>query len=341
MNDSSAVLLQASSCSLSSEFANATSSTTSSGTSDAWGFVALGIAVLGFGSNFVPVKKFKTGDGVFFQWVMCCAVWISGVITLAITGFPKFEPVAMLGGVLWCSGNILAVPIIHLIGLALGLSLWGVTNLLMGWCSGTFGLFGLHKQTVATPEFNYVGATVCVLAVVIFAMVKSKPKSKEESTRLTDREVVVGGDWGEVKVVHDSGSGDTEAQDSARSIEKVAVSSTGDTDLLAYLDRIPVLYKRIVGIGLALISGLFYGSNFDPPQWLIDHGEDGEKHSANGIDYVFPHFCGIFLTSTAYFLIYCAAMKNRPRIYPEAITPGFISGLVPRFFFFFLHCGPS
>ncbi len=41
------------------------------------GYVAALVAVLAFGSNFVPVKRVQTGDGVFFQWVMCNAIFIT------------------------------------------------------------------------------------------------------------------------------------------------------------------------------------------------------------------------------------------------------------------------
>jgi hypothetical protein len=44
------------------------------------GFAACAVAVFCFGSNYLPVKKFRTGDGMFFQWVMCMAIWIMGVI---------------------------------------------------------------------------------------------------------------------------------------------------------------------------------------------------------------------------------------------------------------------
>ena len=35
------------------------------------GFIGIGTAVLFFGSNFIPIKKYETGDGVFFQFVVC------------------------------------------------------------------------------------------------------------------------------------------------------------------------------------------------------------------------------------------------------------------------------
>jgi len=47
-----------------------------------------------------------------------------------------------------------------------------------------------------------------------------------------------------------------------------------------------------------------------------------------GMDYVFAHFTGILVTSTVYMLIYSAFMKNKPRIYPEVILPGFLSGVM-------------
>ena len=35
------------------------------------GYIGVAVAVLFFGSNFIPIKKYETGDGVFFQFVVC------------------------------------------------------------------------------------------------------------------------------------------------------------------------------------------------------------------------------------------------------------------------------
>lgn len=40
------------------------------------------------------------------------------------------------------------------------------------------------------------------------------------------------------------------------------------------------------------------------------------------LDYVFAQYSGIFLTSTVYFLLYCAIKKNKPQVFPKAILPG-------------------
>ena len=35
------------------------------------GYIGIACAVFFFGSNFIPIKKYETGDGMFFQFVVC------------------------------------------------------------------------------------------------------------------------------------------------------------------------------------------------------------------------------------------------------------------------------
>jgi len=55
----------------------------------------------------------------------------------------------MLGGFLWTTGNMMAVPIIKLIGLSMALLIWGSSNMLMGWLTGHFGILGVEAQARA------------------------------------------------------------------------------------------------------------------------------------------------------------------------------------------------
>ena len=59
-----------------SSMTDATDTTTDATT----GYAAVAIAVLFFGSNFVPVKRYDTGDGMFFQWVMASAIFAWGCL---------------------------------------------------------------------------------------------------------------------------------------------------------------------------------------------------------------------------------------------------------------------
>lgn len=96
---------------------------------------------------------------------------------------------------------------------------------------------------------------------------------------------------------------------------------------------------------LSVFSGLCYGCNFTPTQWVIDN-EPGV--STNGLDYVHSQFstsldfnsflisvcsliAGILLMSTFLVVIYCGVLKNKPRVFPESILPGFL-GFSPLLF---------
>ena len=299
------------------------------------GFLCCFISVVLFGSSFVPVKKFKSGDGFYYQWVMCCAIWIIGLIEYSIRGFPKFEPLAMLGGALWCIGNAAAVPVIQLIGMALGQSIWGISNLVMGWASGAFGILGVQRQPANIPVFNYIGAAVAVLSVILYAIVGGSDHN------------------------HDDVSGDAKngvysmlASDDANDDVNYSVQHWADEEnfadlvngvirpgskhqdedeskMFACIQRMNPTVRRVTGVIVAFVSGIFYGVNFNPPQYRIDHGPEGTSREV--LDYVFPHFTGIFAMSTLIFLVYCMISKNKPAVYREVALPGFLSGIIWAF----------
>uniref|UniRef100_A0A8C6YL21 Transmembrane protein 144 n=1 Tax=Nothoprocta perdicaria TaxID=30464 RepID=A0A8C6YL21_NOTPE len=263
----------------------------SNGTDLAVGFTSSVVAVLLFGTNFVPVKKFDTGDGMFFQWILCASIWMVSLVVNLIQNCPRFWPLAMLGGFVWATGNVTVVPIVKTIGLALGLLIWASFNLLTGWASSRFGWFGIDPEEVSRPILNYIGAGLSLLSAIIFFFVK------------------------------------TEVQSSSVSLERTPLlrESVSTLELLFYSSE-----NR--GCSLAVVSGILYGSSFVPVLYIKDHGRrNGTIYTGASqfdLDYVFAHFSGIFLTSTIYFLTYCAVRKNKPHVYPQAILPGFVSGVL-------------
>ncbi|CAN2388752.1 carbohydrate transmembrane transporter activity [Pristimantis euphronides] len=268
----------------------------------ALGFTSSFISVVLFGSNFVPVKKFDTGDGMFFQWILCASIWVVSLVVNLILRCPKFWPLAMVGGCVWATGNITVVPIVKTIGLGLGLLLWASANLLTGWASSRFGMFGINPEEVERPYLNYAGAGLSALSAIIFLFVKTEVKSvtsESETTPLL-----------------------------RNSINTQQQTVTDES----WVDQLSPLQRRIIGSVMAVGAGVLYGSSFVPVLYIKDHSKNNESIYAGSsqfdLDYVFAHFSGIFLTSTVYFLIYCAVMKNRPKVYPKAILPGFISGIL-------------
>ncbi|XP_027622369.1 transmembrane protein 144 [Tupaia chinensis] len=264
------------------------------------GYAASCVAILLFGSNFIPLKKYDTGDGMFLQWVLCAAVWLVGLLVNLLLHCPKFWPFAMLGGCIWATGNIAVVPIIKTIGLGLGILIWGSFNALTGWASSRFGWFGMEAEEVSSPLLNYIRAGLAVVSAFLFLFIKSEIPSTACSA------------------------------DTTPLMSKPVVSQTQDP--CSWVDRLPTAHRRPVGCSLAVASGILYGSTFVPVIYIKDHSRRNDSMYAGAseydLDYVFAHVSGIFLTSTIYFLAYCAAMRNSPKLYPEAVLPGFLSGVL-------------
>jgi glucose uptake protein GlcU len=156
------------------------------------GLLCCSIAGIGFGTNFLPVKKLDVADGVFFSFCMSLGIIIVGVIvsfafptesTQPFKGLPEFHPFAMLGGAVWMVGNLMCPLIIKWIGLGIGLTVWDLTNMLMGWATGRFGLFHLKVETVDDESMNYAGLALATASLFLFAQARDLPEQA-----LNDRE---------------------------------------------------------------------------------------------------------------------------------------------------------
>ncbi|KAF4094117.1 hypothetical protein AMELA_G00009280 [Ameiurus melas] len=266
-----------------------------------YGFVSCVIAVLLYGTIYVPVKKVETGDGMFYQWISCAAIWVVALIGDILLRSSKAHPAAMLGGMIWATGNICLVPVVKCVGLGLGMLLWGASGLLIGWASSLFGLFGLEPEVVSRPLLNYCGASLCLLSTLLFFFVKidtQKPSCSEATPILIQ--------------------------------ERSFSDNLRSTD--SWVDTISPKSRRPLGCIIAVLSGLLFGSSFVPIIYIKHHAFNNNSiftgSSQNDLDYCFAQSSGIFLMSMLYFVIYCAVMKNRPRVYPRAVLPGVLSGVM-------------
>uniref|UniRef100_A0A8C5DR72 Transmembrane protein 144 n=2 Tax=Gouania willdenowi TaxID=441366 RepID=A0A8C5DR72_GOUWI len=267
----------------------------------AYGIAANMVAVLFYGSALVPVKRIETGDGMFFQWVTCAAIWLTSMVGYLVLQSTKFQPFAMLGGVIWATANMTVVTVIKAIGISLGFLIWGSSSLLMGWASARFGWFGIAAQGVAQPVLNYCGAGLCLLSGLLFFFVKANVEIQTNSEF--------------VPLLTHLGS-----------------YGCGQTSSEFWIDVVGPKTRRIVGYLLAVLAGLLYGSALTPILYIKNHSSspDSMFYGATNYDleYLYPQCCGIFATSTIYFAIYCAAMNNRPRVYSRVVLPGIVSGLM-------------
>ncbi len=263
------------------------------------GYIGIIVSVLFLGSNYLPIKKYPTGDGMFFQLLLTTGIWIVGFVVNWSRDFPKFYPLPMLGGFLWTTGNLNTVPVMNTIGIGLGSLFPNVILLCLGWAIARFGFFGITPEVPSNPTYNYIGVALTLISGVFFVFVK--PNTTEKKTdELTDGLIT------------------------NQQIEEVEEVSTRDnSNQQIYFGNLNKNLKRVIGICLACCSGCLYAFTFTPALYVQDTYKDA---SPNALDYVFSLYTGIFVTSISYFSVYCIVKKNKPVVYPNVILPAICAG---------------
>uniref|UniRef100_A0A7E4UT07 EamA domain-containing protein n=1 Tax=Panagrellus redivivus TaxID=6233 RepID=A0A7E4UT07_PANRE len=144
------------------------------------GVLQLLAAVILFGTMFVPIKQFDAGDGFYSQWIMSISMLLVGFGLFAYQQFTAFYPLAMLGGVFLSFGNLMTIPAMKRLGLALGFFIWSSTNCIIGWVITTFGLFGVTARPARNVWLTVAGLLLIFPGAVTFAFVKNQiPQRKQ------------------------------------------------------------------------------------------------------------------------------------------------------------------
>jgi glucose uptake protein GlcU len=292
----------------------------------AWkGYAAVAVAVLGFGSNFIPARKIEPGNGLYFQFFMSTAIMLAGFVVQMIRGNAIVYPYAMLGGMLWCIGNTIAMPALKLLSMGLAISIWGGTNMLLGWASGHFGFIGLKKEEVKVQWISYCSVAFAAVGVFVLAFVK-KTNISHGRRHAEDLDY------------HDITGYNSVTSSTApitNPFERVELVEKAD-DIGEYLSK---PQQRVLGVLLSIGAGCFFGINFDPPTRLMDDYSrksltEDVKYGNNGLDYVFSHFFGIFCTAIVELVIFTGidTFVYLPAIfvtapYEKMILPGFLCGV--------------
>jgi len=242
----------------------------------------------------------------------------------------------------------MSVPIIKCIGISLGLLIWGATNMMIGWGTGTFGWFDLEaaKRPVDTPWLNDLGFALAVVSLACYIFVQPAEDPKEPPPEPLERDpeglhetlaqpmgyddMVKGLTKGETRHRASQCSSASNHSDKSRTsffgaevIEETVVERSMDAP--SAIDQLPPTAKRLLGVGMAMFAGCLFGATFNPPKWVEVHRSDSPQKD---IDYVFAHFCGIWLTSLLALIIYTLYNKNEPFVFPRVLGPAYVSGLM-------------
>ena len=300
------------------------------GTKDpAMGFLGAVLAVLGFGSSFVPIKKYKkfAGNGVFAQFCMCFGRFMFGLVMLLTRENQQFYPAAALGGLFWSGGNAISVPIIQCIGMGLGIAIWGTTNMLIGWASGAFGWWGVKKEVPETPWLSYLSVFLSFCSIVLFLLVEPNQKPNDP--------------------VEEEEEGAEESE--RKSLQETNEEAEEEKPMLQVPEKRPTIAEqigktkaRIIGVSLALIAGALFGLCMDPAQRMMSNYEhltetSTTKYSPFGFDYVFSFNVGAiafsFIWLSGYQVMVAFGFHPGEKLFnpvehSKIILPAFANGII-------------
>lgn len=102
-------------------------------------------AAVAFGVQYTPVKRYEIFDGTTFQWFMCSGILMVGFVVSLATGDLErgCSELVVFGGALWALSNYFVLPLVKLLGLGPGFSLYHFVNLVVGYNVGRWGWFGV------------------------------------------------------------------------------------------------------------------------------------------------------------------------------------------------------
>ena len=276
------------------------------------GYLFTVIAVSMFGTCYLATKQVDVGDGMFYQWIFCSSLIVTGVIVNAIKNWPPFQPLALITGMCFATGNVTVVPIVKLIGVGMGMLVWGMVDLLIGWASARYGIIGVNAEPPCSDLLNYLGIVFCILALLSYLFVKSDGSRKRPAAVNLD---------GEQKPLLSSATTNIHHNDITGESPAVAEQS--------WVDSLSPNMRRVFGYGLATFAGLNYGLMFNPTTHLTQTAPvRNSTDDTAGLDYAFSVFTGAYLTATFYLVIYAIYLRSMPRLYPKAVLPGLLSGFM-------------
>ena len=135
-------------------------------------------------------------DGMMFQFWLCTGILTVGLITLVFSAKdplatgdfrPVLAPEGVIGGGIWCLGNLLTVQIVNSIGLGLGLSIWGGVSLVVSFVIGLVGVLGLEPQAI-DEAYGIPGVILAIASLITFSFVKPSVEKKKDEDEEEDED---------------------------------------------------------------------------------------------------------------------------------------------------------
>ncbi|OQS00567.1 hypothetical protein ACHHYP_03385 [Achlya hypogyna] len=317
-------------------------------TNPALGCLGVALAVIFFGTTYVPAKQYPTYDGMVFQWYMCSGILAVGLVWglvsnewsfIAEKGMFMF-PGGLLGGCLFAIANLLIPTVVNTLGLGVGFMLWNGANITMGYVVSRYGLFGVTPTIPASPRISELGILFMIGSILVYG--KIQPKLTTSEPAIMELEEADGEQKPLLDKVSPASSTSSALELDASALRRESLAQSlmhpelpnyGPFTIPNERKEIPEdgqdeKKRRAVGIALALFVGCLLGNSLTPyVLWQQTCNAAGKD--CNPLNFLFSQCMGIYITSTVAFLLYSTMHRiQKTRMPRSALRPAYVSGLL-------------
>lgn len=139
------------------------------------GLMAALISAILWGSNFVPMKLAKINP-LLFHAIMCIGIFLSSIAYVVISNSAlSINAFAVLAGISWGIGNIMAVKALELSGLSRALPTWAGISTFLAFLWGLI----LFKETLNSLPLGVFGILLFLIGIPLVSARDEKTKSRK------------------------------------------------------------------------------------------------------------------------------------------------------------------
>lgn len=129
------------------------------------GYIAAIISMLGWGSQFVPMKKIKEYNPFFYQLVMCIGILLFGIAVTIFTQEFSISFLAIISGIIWATGSVFAIFAIKNSRLAIAVPVWMSVVIFSSFIWGIF----FFREPVQSIILGLSGIIFLIVGIILIS----------------------------------------------------------------------------------------------------------------------------------------------------------------------------
>ena len=125
------------------------------------GFLGALVAIILWGTYFVPMKKVKDFDPFYYQLLMCNSIFLSSLVLAILLNAASISIFGFISGIMWTIGNVLSVFAVKYSGLAKSAPIWMSSVIMTSFFWGVI----YFKEALNSISYGLAGILLLIIGI--------------------------------------------------------------------------------------------------------------------------------------------------------------------------------